>query len=69
MKKRKRSGRTAAGIIAGAVALSSGLLFGCEKNVPTSVYGPPPDNPNDLDPSQNIQEDVYGPVLITQACH
>ncbi len=48
---------TAAGLLAGAMAMSATLFTGCEKNVPTTVYGPP----EWFDPDNNVQDDVYGP--------
>ena len=57
MKKLNRKRMTAAGLLAGAMAMSATLFTGCEKNVPTTVYGPP----EWFDPDNNVQDDVYGP--------
>lgn len=61
MKKLKRSRRTAAGIIAGAMGLSVIGLTGCrpEDNLPVAVYSGP-STPN-IDPKINSTAPVYGP--------
>ena len=73
MKKLTRKRVTAAGIIAGAMVASSGMMTGCighneavygpppsmefEENVPEAVYGPP----EYFETDENFIEDVYGP--------
>ena len=62
MKKLKRSRRTAAGIIAGAMGLSVIGLAGCRPgpmdNVTPPAYGPPT---SFIDPETNSTAPVYGP--------
>ncbi|MCR5794217.1 MAG: hypothetical protein K6G61_02550 [Solobacterium sp.] len=57
MKKRKKTKTTAAGIIAGLMAVS--FSQACIFNHNAAVYGPPPSA--SYDPDDNVNEDVYGP--------
>ena len=63
MKKRKNNRVTAASILAGTILATAVILPGCNE-VP-AVYGPPPDDP-EYDPSNNVNEDVYGPPVIEE---
>jgi len=60
MKKLTRKKVTAAGIIAGAMVASSGMMAGCvSNNQNEDVYGPPEEIEYQTD--ENIIEAVYGP--------
>ena len=61
MKRLKKNRNTAAGLLAGVMAMGAALFTACDKNVPETVYGPPEWFDPTIDPGSNVQEDVYGP--------